>query len=74
MDDELLASGEIAGVNTGGGPGGVEWLNPATGTWEMLWQAGPNENWRLHQGRIVRRTVTGSNGQAKTLLIPVGGL
>ena len=52
----------------------MEWLNPATGTWEMLWQAGPNENWRLHQGRIVRRTVTGSNGQAKTLLIPVGGL
>ena len=28
----------------------------------------------VEQGRIVRRTVTGSNGQAKTLLIPVGGL
>ncbi len=74
LEDELLASGEIAGVSTGGGPSGVEWLNPATGSWDILWQAGPNENWRMHQGRIVRRTVTGAKGQPKTLLIPVGGL
>lgn len=74
IEDELLASGEMAGLSTGGGPSGLEWLNPATGAWEMLWQAVPNDNWRLHQGRIVRRTVVGANGQPKTLLIPVGGL
>jgi len=74
IEDELLASGEMAGLSTGGGPSGLEWLNPATGAWEMLWQAKPNDNWRLHQGRIVRRTVVGANGQPKTLLIPVGGL
>lgn len=74
MENELFASGEIAGINTGGGPGGLEWLNPTNGTWEILWQAGANDNWRLHQGRVVRHTVTGTNGQAQTLWIPVGGL
>ncbi len=74
IEDELFASGEVAGLSTGGGPSGLEWLNPATGAWEMLWQAGPDENWRVHQGRIVRRIVVGANGQPKTLLIPVGGL
>lgn len=74
IEDELFASGEIAGLSTGGGPSGLEWLNPATGAWDLLWQAGPGENWRAHQGRIVRRTVVGANGQPKALLIPVGGL
>ena len=74
IEDELFASGEIAGLGTGGGPSGLEWLNPATGAWDLLWQAGPGENWRAHQGRIVRRTVVGANGQPKALLIPVGGL
>ena len=74
IEDGLFASGEIAGLSTGGGPSGLEWLNPATGTWEMLWQAEENDNWRKHQGRVVRRSVVGANGQPKALLIPVGGM
>lgn len=74
LEGELLASGEVDGLGTGGGPSGVEWRNPATGAWELLWQAAPQDNWRDHQGRILRRTLTGAGGSPKTLLIPVEGL
>lgn len=74
VDDELFASGELEGLGTGGGPSGVEWLNSATGQWELLWQAEKNDNWRKHQGRILRRTLAGADGKSKTVLTPVEGL
>jgi hypothetical protein len=74
IEDELFANGEVDELSTGGGPSGVEWLNPATGTWELLWQAVQKDNWRGHQGRILRRTLVGADGKSKTVLIPVGGL
>jgi len=74
IDDELFASGELEGLSTGGGPSGVEWLNPVTRQWELQWQAEKGDNWRKHQGRVLRRTLTGADGKSKTVLIPVGGL
>lgn len=74
IDDQLFASGELDDVNTGGGPSGVEWLDPASGRWSLLWQARQGDNWRAHQGRILRRSVVGADGQPRTLLIPTGGL
>lgn len=71
LDGELFASGEVEYLRSGGALDGVEWLNPATNIWELLWQA--TDGWRKHEGRILRRTLTGANGQPKTLLIPVGG-
>jgi hypothetical protein len=70
LDGEIFASGELEGVNTGGGVSGVEWLNQATGRWELLWQAGQNENWRDHVGRILVRRL--ANG--KTVVLPAEGL
>ena len=74
LEGELFASGEVEGLSTGGGPSGLEWWNPTTRQWEMLWQAGKDENWRLHLGRLVVRTLTGSDGKSKTVVLPVGGL
>ena len=70
LDGEIFASGELEGVNTGGGVSAVEWLNQATERWELLWQAGQNENWRDHVGRILVRRL--ANG--KTVVLPVEGL
>lgn len=74
LEGELFASGEMEGVSTGGGASGLEWWNPDTRRWETLWQAGNDENWRLHQGRMVVRTLTMPDGKTKTLVLPVGGL
>lgn len=74
LEGELFASGEVDGLSTGGGPGGLEWLNPTTQQWELLWQAEKNDNWRKHQGRILVRELTGADGKNKTMVIPVGGL
>ncbi len=68
IDGELFASGEMEGVDTGGGPSGVEWFNGATLQWESLWQAAKGDNWRDHRGRFLVRTVGG-----KTVVIPVEG-
>ncbi len=73
IDEELFASGEVEGLNTGGRPGGIEWHNPSTGAWELLWQATREDSWGAHQGRILRRTLVGANGQSKIVLIPAGG-
>lgn len=74
IDNELFAFGEIKDLRTGGGPSGIEWLNPNTGKWELLWQASREDNWSSHQGRVLRRTLVGADGQSKTMLIPTGGL
>lgn len=73
LQGELFAIGEVRGERPRGGPHGVEWLNPATARWELVWKAGPADQWRDRVGRIVRRTVVGAHGQAKTVLIPVEG-
>ena len=74
LEGELFASGELDELSTGGGPGGVEWFNPKTQQWELLWQAEKDDNWRKHQGRILLRQLTGADGKNKTVVIPVGGL
>jgi len=70
LDGELFASGDLEGVDTGGGPSGVEWLNQATGRWEVLWQAPEKDNWRSHVGRLLVRTL--ANG--KVVVLPAEGL
>ena len=74
LEGELFASGELEGVSTGGGPSGLQWWNSGTRQWETLWQAVNDDNWRVHVGRMVVRTLTGSDGKSKTLVLPVGGL
>ena len=74
LEGELFASGEVEGLSTGDGPSGLEWWNTATRQWELQWQAGKDENWRLHLGRMVVRTLTGTDGRSKTVVLPVAGL
>ncbi len=74
LEGELFASGELDELSTGGGPGGLEWLNPTTQQWELVWQAEKDDNWRKHQGRILVRQLTGADGKGKAMVIPVGGL
>lgn len=69
VDGELFLSGELASLSTGGGPSGVEWFNTTTRQWEVLWQAGPKDNWRDHVGRMIVRQL--SNG--KVVVLPVNG-
>lgn len=70
VEDELFLAGELRTLSTGGGPGGVEWYNSATGKWEVLWQAKPGDNWRDHLGRLIVRQL--ANG--KTVVLPINGL
>lgn len=74
VDGELFATGELPPIHTGGGPSGVEWFNSAAGRWQVIWQANAGDNWRDHVGRILVRTLIGTDGKVKTVVIPVGGL
>ena len=69
VDGELFASGELELINTGGGASGLEWLNSDTGQWALLWEAGKNDNWRDHVGRMVVRHLA----NAKVAVLPVEG-
>lgn len=69
VEGELFLSGELGALSTGGGPSGVEWFNTESQQWELLWQAGPNDNWRDHVGRVIVRQL--SNGKA--VVLPVNG-
>jgi len=77
IDDELFASGVTDFFECSGrcSRRALEWLNPATGQWELLWQAEPKDDWRKHQGSLLllRRTLTGADGKSKTVIIPAGG-
>jgi len=68
VDGELFASGHLPPAHTS--LPGLEWLNPTTGEWELLWQGV-----REWQGaRWLVRSLTGADGKRKTIVIPVGGL
>ena len=77
IDDELFAFGATEYIDLGHignyGRRGVEWLNPATGQWELLWQGETQDFWNGYQGLLLRRTLTGADGKTKTLIIPAGG-
>src|SRR5205085_1667916 len=74
VDGELFVSGELEGINTGGGPSGVEWFNTSTKKWELLWQADEQDNWRNHVGRMLVRRVGTQGAEAKIVVLPVEGL
>lgn len=74
LDGELFASGVIDSTGGGPRPRGLEWLNPTSQQWVLLWQDEKGDNWSKHQGRILVRALTGANGKSKNVIIPIGGL
>lgn len=71
LDAELLASGRLAGPDGKKDDVGLEWLNPATQRWELIWRSADvgREVW----GRVIVRRLAVGDGRHKTLVIPVEG-
>ncbi len=74
LQGELFASGAVEGLSAGDGPNGVEWLNPASRQWQTLWQAEKDNDRRMYQGRLLVRTLVGTDGRHKTVILPLEGL
>jgi hypothetical protein len=70
LEGELFASGELAGQADERELRGVEWLNPKSQRWELIWQSRPRDELA---GRLIVRGIEGAGAQRKTLVIPVEG-
>lgn len=69
LQGEVFLTAQGSRNNTGGGTSILQWFNRDEMRWEGVWEAGSNENWRAHVGRIVVRVL--ANG--KRVVVPVGG-
>lgn len=70
LEGEILAAGHLAAPGGQGGIG-LEWLNPATQRWELLWQRPDGAS--DASGRVIVRSLAVGSGLRKTLVIPVEG-
>ncbi|MBK7685814.1 MAG: hypothetical protein IPJ25_07195 [Rhodocyclaceae bacterium] len=67
LQGEVFLTAKGLRNNTGGGATIVQWLSAAEKRWQILWEAGPGQNWRAHTGRVIVRQLP--NG--KRVVLPV---